>query len=54
MMADETVKNRIFNILISCEIGTYTSCYAPKRAVVSISNILALLDNVSNLTAARI
>lgn len=50
-MYDETVKNRIFNILISCEISTYTSFHAPERAVVSISNILDLLGDVTKYGA---
>lgn len=52
-MFDETVKDRIFQILISCEISTYTSLYAPDRAVVSISNILDLLGNVTKYGARQ-
>lgn len=52
-MCDELVKTRIFNILISCEIGTYTSLYAPDRAVVTISNIVALLGDVTKYGARK-
>ena len=52
-MYDESVKARIFDILISCEIGTYTSSHAPDRAVVSISNIVALLGDVTKYGARQ-
>ena len=52
-MFDETVKDRIFQILISCEISTYTSLHAPDRAVVSISNILDMLGNVTKYGARQ-
>lgn len=52
-MFDETVKDRIFQMLISCEISTYTSLHAPDRAVVSISNILDLLGNVTKYGARQ-
>ena len=52
-MYDESVKARIFDILISCEIGTYMSLYAPDRAVVSISNIVALLGDVTKYGARQ-
>lgn len=32
----------IFDTLISCEIGSYTCLYGPKRVVVTISNLVAL------------
>ena len=50
---NENVKARIFNILINCEISTYTSCFAPDRAVVSISNIIALLGDVTKYAARQ-
>lgn len=49
----ESVKARIFDVLISCEISTYTSLYAPDRAVVSISNIVALLGDVTKYGARQ-
>ena len=52
-MYSESVKKRIFDILISCEIGTYTSFHAPDRAVVSISNIVALLGDVTKYAARQ-
>ena len=52
-MYDESVKARIFDILISCEIGTYMSLHAPDRAVVSISNIVALLGDVTKYGARQ-
>lgn len=52
-MSDESVKTRIFDILISCEIATYTNLYGPDRAVVSISNIVALLGDVTKYGARQ-
>jgi hypothetical protein len=52
-MYDESVKSRIFDILISCEIGTYMSLHAPDRAVISISNIVALLGDVTKYGARQ-
>ena len=52
-MHDGTVKERIFDILIGCEISTYTSFHSPDRAVVSISNIVALLGNVTKYAARQ-
>ena len=49
----ESVETRIFDTLISCEIGTYTSSYAPDRGVVSISNIVALLGDVTKYGARK-
>ena len=49
----ESVKARIFNVLISCEIATYTNLYAPDGAVVSISNIVALLGDVTKYGARQ-
>lgn len=37
-MYDESVKARIFDILISCEIATYTSLYAPVTGTACYKN----------------
>lgn len=50
-MYDAKLKDDIFNLLINCEIGLYTSYHAPDRAVVSISNIIALLQGVTKYGA---
>ena len=34
--------NKIFNDIISCEIGSYMTTYGPDRAVITISNLLKL------------
>ena len=52
-MCNETVKDRIFHQLIWCEIGTYISLYGPDRAVVTISNLLYLLGNVTKYSARQ-
>lgn len=52
-MYDETVKDRIFHHIIWCEISNYTSLYAPGKAVVSISNLLYLLGNVTKYSARQ-
>ena len=38
------IENEILNAIISCEICTYTCCYAPPRAVVPIGNLATLLN----------
>ena len=35
--------SKVLSCIISCEISLYTSCYAPNKAVVPISNIVSLL-----------
>ena len=52
-MDDGSVKERVFDILIGCEISTYTSFHAPDRGVVSISNIVALLGDVTKYGARQ-
>ena len=37
-------EEKVLKEIISCEIGTYTCCYAPERAVVSIGNLASLLN----------
>lgn len=37
------IANEVLRCLISCEISLYTTCYAPEKAVVPISNIASLL-----------
>lgn len=36
-------EEKVLREIISCEISLYTCCYAPGRAVVSISNLATLL-----------
>lgn len=38
----EQAKEKVLNNIISAEIGTYTTMYAPDKAVLSISNIMSL------------
>lgn len=38
----EQAKERVLNTIISCEIGSYTTLYAPSPAVITISNIMSL------------
>ncbi len=37
------VANEVFRCIMSCEISLYTTCYAPDKVVVPISNIASLL-----------
>lgn len=46
-MIDSKVRDRIFDLLVSCQIGTYMQTYAPDTAVVSISNIVSLIGDVT-------
>lgn len=52
-MIDWEVREKIFSLLINCEISTYTSMHAPDRAVVPISNILSLLPGVTKYGARK-
>lgn len=36
-------EENVLNTIISCEISTYTCCYAPEKAVVTIGNLAKLL-----------
>lgn len=38
----EQAKEKVWNNIISAEIGAYTTMYAPGKAVLSISNIMSL------------
>lgn len=38
----EQAKEKVLNNIISAKIGTYTTMYAPDKAVLSISNIMSL------------
>lgn len=46
-MIKQELKDRVFDVLINCQISTYTALYAPDEAVVTISNIVALIGNES-------
>ena len=52
-MIDWEVREKIFSLLIKCQISTYTAMYAPDRAVVPISNILSLLPSVTKYGARK-
>lgn len=52
-MTEREAKEKIFSMLISCEISTYTAMYAPDRAVVPISNILACIDGLTKYRARK-
>lgn len=52
-MTESEAKEKIFSMLISCEISTYTAMYAPDRAVVPISNILACIDGLTKYRARK-
>lgn len=40
-MTEDSIK--VLSCIMSCEISLYTTCYAPDKAVVPISNIVSLL-----------
>ena len=44
---------KILSTLIVCELSTYTSLYAPDRAVISISNMLALNEGMTRYAAKK-
>ena len=38
-------EKKVFDVIIKCEISTYTSCYAPERAVVTTNYIVKKLNS---------
>lgn len=52
-MLDSEVRERIFDLLISCQISTYMCTYAPDIAVVSVGDVVSLLKNVSKYQARK-
>ena len=50
-MTTDAAKDEILSTLMSCEICLYTTLYAPDTAVVSISNILALIPGLTKYRA---
>lgn len=48
----ETAK-KIFDIIINCQMSTYTAMYAPEIAVISISNIINLCDGLTKYKARK-
>lgn len=52
-MTNEEAKKKIFSMLISCQISTYTSLYAPDEAVVTISNIVSSIDGMTRYRARK-
>ena len=51
--ADKKSKEKILSTLISGELSTYTSLYAMDRAVISISNMLALNEGMTKHAAKK-
>lgn len=47
------MKSRIFDVIISCEIGSYTCSYAPDRAVIAIGNICNLIPGLTRYGARK-
>lgn len=52
-LGDEEAKKRIFSMLISCQISTYTNTYAPDEAVVSMGNILKCIEGLTRYKAGK-
>lgn len=50
---NEQAKKRIFNIIMDCEIGSYTTLYGPECAVITITNILKLEKNMTKYRARK-
>ena len=46
-------KEKIFNCIIQCEISLYTAMYTPDKAVVTISNIIYLINGLTKYRAKR-
>lgn len=50
-MSNDEAKEKIFRVLIGCQISTYISLHAPDEAVVSIGNFLHLIDGLTRYRA---
>lgn len=50
-MKTDEAKKEILDAIMGCEISTYTAMYAPDKAVVSISNLLTLIDGLTKYRA---
>lgn len=50
-MTTDEAKDKILSTLMSCEISLYTTLYAPDTAVVSISNLMALIPGLTKYRA---
>ena len=50
-MTTEEAKDKIFQVLIGCEIGLYMTTYGPEKAVISISNIMQLIQGLTKYRA---
>ena len=55
-MADLTLrlkndKERILCVIVNCQISTYMDMYAPNEAVVTISNLVSLIDGLTKYRA---
>ena len=48
-----TIKEKIFDCLISCEIGSYTTYMAPEKTVITISNICKLIPETTRYGARK-
>lgn len=46
-MTTDEAKNKILSTLMGCEISLYTTLYGPDTAVVSISNLLSLIPDLT-------
>lgn len=52
-MTTAEAKEKIFNVIINCEISLYTAMHAPDKAVVPISNIIYLINGLTKYRARK-
>lgn len=52
-MTTEEAKEKIFNVIIGCEISLYTCLYAPDKAVITITNIVNLIEGLTKYRARK-
>lgn len=52
-MQNDDAKRKIYGALISSEIGLYTTMYGPDTAVLTISNIVSLIDGLTKYRARK-
>ena len=52
-MTLEEAKEKIFKTIINCQISTHTSLYAPNEAVITIGNLIDLIDGLTKYKARK-
>lgn len=52
-MVPDEARQKIFRLIINCELSLWTAPYSPDEAVVPISTVVALIDGLSRYQARK-